>query len=209
MTLSSQWRVFMEWLMWVMMTLDWSLVCWGFERWDGAIPEKLCWVRLTLLRGSAIMILRVVGLICLLVMVPLRVLNCTGKCNTESVIHVLTHTCIKSCSPPVCVCVCAHERLPGALAPLTTCCPIMLDRGLVERSCCHCLCYTVWLPGSPLGTGNDKAHTQNCLPFLVNISHLLWQVEVDQALRKDCKLFMCVCCTCMACCVVMCISKCG
>ena len=64
----------------------------------------------------------------------------------------------------MCVCVCVYvclqyECFPGAVAPLTTCCPIMLDRGLVERTCCRCLCYTVWLPGSPLGTGNDKTHT--------------------------------------------------
>lgn len=150
----------MKWLMWMIMTLDWSLVCWGFERWNRTIPKKLCWVRHAQLCGRAVMILRAVRLIRLLAMVPLRVLSCTSKCNTESVIDTHTHMHKELLSSCECVFTCVHKCIPGALALLTTCCPIMLDRGLVERSCCRCLCYAVWLPGSPLGTGNDKANSQ-------------------------------------------------
>lgn len=62
----------------------------------------------------------------------------------------------------VCVCLGVYHCIPEAFAPLTTCCPIMPDSGLVGRfscCCCCCLCYTVWLPALTLGTGNNNTHT--------------------------------------------------
>lgn len=199
----------MEWVMWVMMTLDWWQVCWAFERWGWAIPEKLCWVRDTHCcweGGNDCQCSQTHQSCC---QRPHWECKVAPASSTQTVWYTNRHiTCTHKdlLSSTVCVyvfvsmCVSIYVCLPGALAPLTTSCPIMLDRSLVERCCCCCcccLCYTVWLPGSPLGTGNDKdniltnshkhacAHTYDCLSLLVNINHLLWQAEEFQGLSNE------------------------
>lgn len=199
----------MEWVMWVMMTLDWWQVCWAFERWGWAIPEKLCWVRDThcCWEGGNDCQCSQTHLSCF--QRPHWECKAAPASATQTVWYTNRHiTCTHKdlLSSNVCVyvfvsmCVSIYVCLPGALAPLTTSFPIMLDRSLVERCCCCCcLCYTVWLPGSPLGTGNDKDNiltnshkhtcthmrTHDCLSLLVNINHLLWQAEEFQGLRTE------------------------
>lgn len=102
-----------------------------------------------------------VGSIRLLIRVPLKVRSCSCRCHRQRV-------WCTSAQAAVCVCLGVYHCVPEAFAPLTTCCPIMPDSGVVGRfscccCCCCCLCYTVWLPTSTLGTGNNKkclhAHT--------------------------------------------------
>lgn len=195
----------MEWVMWVMMTLDWWQVCWAFERWSWAIPEKLCWVRDThcCWEGGNDCQCSQTHLSCC--QRPHWECKVAPASSTQTVWYTNRHiTCTHKdlLSSTVCLCVCVYVCVYICVSPwsLSTTYHILSNHAwqkLGGEMLLLLLPLLHWLPGSPLGTGNDKdniltnshkhacAHTHDCLSLLVNINHLLWQAEEFQGLSNE------------------------